>query len=273
VSDWVEIRISGATHRQAVIDALFGCGSQGIEENGADILTHLPSGSPEDEIRVAILAADPAALIQIRDADPVDYTGWRAAVKSHRLGSLTVAPPWLSGETDPASTIVIDPAMAFGTGEHGTTRGVIRLMQRVMTPESIVADLGAGSAVLSIAAAKLGAARAIAIELDPDATGNALENIRANDVADRVHFFEGDAFALLPLVAPVSVVLANILSSVLVELLPVIHDSLAPGGHAILSGILFQERDTMLEEIEHGDWQVEAEDSEEEWWSVLIRRS
>ncbi|MEP6905385.1 MAG: 50S ribosomal protein L11 methyltransferase, partial [Gemmatimonadales bacterium] len=131
----------------------------------------------------------------------------------------------------------------------------------------------AGSAVLSIAAAKLGASRAIAIERDPDASGNALENIRANDVADRVHFFEGDAFALLPLVAPVSVVLANILSSALIELLPVIHDSLAPGGHAILSGILYQERGMMLDQIERGAWQVEAEDSEEEWWSVLIRRS
>lgn len=273
MSGWIEIRVSGATHRQAVIGALFECGSQGVEEKGADILTHLPAGSRESVIRAAILSADAGAEIQMRDADPVDYTGWRAAVKSHRLGSLTVAPPWLSDESDSASTIIIDPAMAFGTGEHGTTRGVIRLMQRVINPESVVADLGAGSAVLSIAAAKLGALRSIAIELDPDASGNALENIRVNDVADRVHFFEGDAFALLPLVAPVSVVLANILSSVLVGLLPVIHDSLAPGGHAILSGILFQERDMMLEQIELGAWQLEAEDSEEEWWSVLIRRS
>ena len=179
----------------------------------------------------------------------------------------------LGGESDPASTIVIDPAMAFGTGEHATTRGVVRLMQRIITSESTVADLGAGSAVLSIAAAKLGAARAIAIELDHDAAGNASENIRINDVSGRVHFVEGDAFAILPLVAPVSVVFANILSSVLVELLPIIHDSLAPGGHAILSGILFEEREMMLDEIGRGDWRVEAEDSEEEWWSVLISRS
>ena len=202
----------------------------------------------------------------------MDFTGWRADVKSHRLGSLTVAPPWLGNESDPASTIVIDPAMAFGTGEHATTRGVIRLMQRVVVSGSTVADLGAGSAVLSIAAAKLGAARAIAIELDTDAEGNAAENIRVNGVADRVHFIVGDAFSILPLVAPVNLVFANILSSVLVELLPVIRASLAPGGHAILSGILFQERKMMLDEIERGGWRVEAEDSEDEWWSVLISR-
>ena len=273
MNSWVEIRVSGAIDREAVIDALFQCGSQGVEEAGADIVTHLPSGSPEDEIRGAILLADPRSLVQMRDASPVDFSGWRADVKSHRLGSLTVSPPWLGDESDPASTIVIDPAMAFGTGEHATTRGAIRLMQRVITSESTVADLGAGSAILSIAAAKLGAARAIAIELDHDAAGNAAENIRANGVAGRVHFVEGDAFTLLPLVAPVSVVFANILSSVLVELLPVIHDSLAPAGHAILSGILFEEREMMLDQIGRGDWRVEAEDSEEEWWSVLISRS
>jgi ribosomal protein L11 methyltransferase len=253
VTGWVEIRISGATNRQAVIDALFECGSQGVEEAGAEIVTHLASGSDTDTVRRAILDADSGAVIQMRDASPVDSSDWRADVKSHRLGSLTVAPPWLSQNADPASTIVIDPAMAFGTGEHATTRGVIRLMQRIMIAESTVADLGAGSAVLSIAAAK--------------------ENIRVNGVADRVHFLEGDAFVILPLVAPVSVVFANILSSVLAELLPVVHDSLAPGGHAILSGILFQERKMMLDEIERGDWSVVAEDSEEEWWSVLISRS
>jgi len=267
------VRITGARDRQAVIDALFACGSQGVEEAGEEIVTHLPAGSPENEIRDAILAADTASTIQIRDAPPVDWTGWRAAVKSHRLGSLTVAPPWLSNESDPVSTIVINPAMAFGTGEHATTRGVIRLMQGVIVPDSIVADLGAGSAVLSIAAAKLGAARVVAIELDGDAAGNALENIRVNGVGDRIHFIVGDAFSILPLVAPVDVVLANILSSVLVELLPVIRVSLARDGHAILSGILHEERGMMLTEIAKTNWCVEAEDSEEEWWSVLISRS
>jgi ribosomal protein L11 methyltransferase len=146
---------------------------------------------------VTQFSADTASTIQIRDAPPVDWSGWRAAVKSHRLGSLTVAPPWLSNGCDPASTIVIDPAMAFGTGEHATTHGVIRLMQSVIIPGSIVADLGAGSAILSIAAAKLGAARVVAIELDGNAAGNALENIRVNGVGDRVHFIVGDAFSIL----------------------------------------------------------------------------
>jgi len=193
-------------------------------------------------------------------------------VRAHKVGSLTVAPPWLAESADAATTVVIDPAMAFGTGEHATTRGVIELMQRVVTADSLVADLGAGSAILSIAAAKLGAQRVVAIELDPDAESNALENIRRNAVEDRVHFIGGDALTLLPLIAPVDLVLANIVSSVIVELLPLIRDSLAAGGFAILSGVLIEERESLMGEIARGGWAVEAEHTEEGWWSALIAR-
>jgi len=163
--------------------------------------------------------------------------------------------------------------MAFGTGEHATTRGVIRLMQSIPLEGLTVADLGAGSAILSIAAAKLGARSVVAIEIDPDATSNAAENIRSNHVGDRVHFIEGDAETLLPLIAPVDVILANILSSVLVNMLPVMRDSLAADGHAILSGILSEERAKMLDEIDAKGWQLLREDTEDEWWSGLITRA
>src|SRR5690606_2666724 len=150
-------------------------------------------------------------------------------------------PPWLAGSMDPATTIVVDPGMAFGTGEHATTRGVVRLLHETVREGDSVVDLGAGSAVLAIAAAKLGAATVIAVELDPDAIPNAEFNVTANGVADRVIVLQGDAALFLPLVAPVRVVLANIISSVLVALLPVIRESLANGGVAILSGILLEE--------------------------------
>jgi len=255
-----------------MIEILVAHGSPGIEEAGEEIVGHVPASSGIDGIRSAILAADPEASVFVATAEAVDWSAWRADVRAHRVGALMLAPPWLAGASDPATTIVIDPAMAFGTGEHATTRGVIRLMQDVPVAGYVVADLGAGSAILSIAAAKLRAARVIAIELDPDAESNALENIKSNGVEDRVHFLGGDAFTLLPLVAPVDLVLANILSSVLVELLPVIRDSLVEGGRAILSGILVEERQSMLNVIGNEDWTLEGEHSEEGWWSALIAR-
>jgi ribosomal protein L11 methyltransferase len=207
-------------------------------------------------------------------AAAVDWTeGWKALIGAHTLGALDVVPPWLADGRDPARTVVIDPGMAFGTGDHPTTRGVVRLMADAVRPGDVVADLGAGSAVLAIAAVKLGAARAAAIEFDPDAIGNAEENAARNGVADRVVVIEGDAGVLLPLVAPVRLVLANIISSVLTALLPAIADALAPGGDVILSGILWEERDHMLAVLSDGGWRVVAEDREDAWWSVRVARA
>jgi ribosomal protein L11 methyltransferase len=186
------------------------------------------------------------------------------------VGDLVIAPPWLAEESDPRRTVIVDPAMAFGTGEHQSTRGVMRLMQGVVRAGDVVADLGAGSAVLSIAAARLGAARVTAIEIDHDAIGNAEENIAANGVEERVEIIEGDATTLLPLLAPVRVVLANIISSVLIPLLPTIRGSLATGGQAILAGILCEEREAMVSALRGDGWVIEREDTEDVWWSVQI---
>lgn len=168
--------------------------------------------------------------------------------------------------------MVIDPAMAFGTGEHPTTRGVVRLMTPVVAAGDAVADLGAGSAVLAIAAVKLGAGRAFAIERDGDAIANAEENVARNGVTGLVVVLEGDAAILLSLVAPVQLILANIISSVLIELLPQLPPALADGGAVILSGILVEERDAMLEELRAEGWAVVAEDVEAGWWSVRVSR-
>lgn len=163
--------------------------------------------------------------------------------------------------------------MAFGTGDHESTRGVLRLLHSIMQRGDVVADLGSGSAVLAIAAAKLGALRVYAIESDPDSIGNATANVRTNNVVDRVHLLEGDAFALLPLVAPIQVVLANIISSVLRALLPIIKDSLSDGGRVILSGLLLSERAEWRVFLEEQAWRILEESSEGDWWTVAIRKN
>jgi ribosomal protein L11 methyltransferase len=270
---WVEIRISNARNRDAVIAALFAKGSEGVQEAGDQIVTYFPTATGIDAICDAIKLADPSCEISISAAALPDPASLQGRFEPHTIGSLTVTPPWMAEGLDSATTVIIEPAMGFGTGEHPTTRGVLRLMQAIPLTGKTVADLGAGSAILSIAAAKLGAQKVIAIELDEDASGNAIENIEANGLRDRVHFIHGDAFAILPLVAPVDIVLANILSSVLVNLLPVIRDSLRASGKVILSGILVGERPQMMSAIRNGFWQLEAEDVEGEWWSALISRA
>jgi ribosomal protein L11 methyltransferase len=266
---WIALRITPASNREGVIAALFEAGSQGVQEDGACVVTHFPAGAPIDVIRETVRRIDPRAEVSVTDAPEIDYSHWGASVTSHRVGDLVISPPWLAKEFDPQRTIIIDPAMAFGTGEHASTRGVMRLMQGVVREGDVVADLGAGSAVLSIGAAKLGAERVVAIEIEHDSIRNAEENVIANGVSDRVQIIEGDATILLPLLAPVRVIVANILSSVLIALLPTIRRSLAPGGQAILAGILREERETMMTALADG-WMIEREDTEDAWWSVQI---
>lgn len=274
---WTAVRVrprGGPDAAQRVADALFAAGSMGVHEDGPVLVTQFPDSADIAAVRGAVLAADATADVEIAPAAPVDWSErWRALIGAHDLGPLAIVPPWLAEGRDPARTVVIDPGMAFGTGDHPTTRGVTRLLPGVVRPGDVVADLGAGSAVLAIAAAKLGARRVAAIEFDPDAIGNAEANVVRNGAAGVVTVVEGDAGVLLPLVAPVRVVLANIISSVLIELLPAIEGALAPDGDAVLSGILWEERATMLDILAARGWRVAAEDREGAWWSVHVRRA
>jgi ribosomal protein L11 methyltransferase len=274
---WLSVRAAPSSaepgKRAALMQAFFDAGAEGVHEDGERLVTHFPPGTDLGAVERVLRTADLEASIEIADVPAVDWTeAWKGSVDAHQVGSLVVTPPWLADQFDPATTIVIDPGMAFGTGEHGTTRGVMRLLGGVLRRGDTVADLGAGSAVLAIAAAKLGASRVFAIELDEEAISNAEENIVRNGVADAVHLFLGDAGSLLPLVAPVRVVVANIISSVLEQLLPGIADALADDGDVILSGILLEERAHMLDLLARGGWLVTAEDREDIWWSVAIRR-
>ncbi|MHB1223141.1 MAG: 50S ribosomal protein L11 methyltransferase [Gemmatimonadaceae bacterium] len=271
---WISLSVrptAGAA--EAVSAALFASGAQGLQEVGDQLVTQFETIAEIDAAAAAVRGADPAAEVRSEALPDVDWSvEWRRGVRAHRLGPLTVTPPWLADEHPADGRIIIDPGMAFGTGEHATTRGVVRLLPLALRAGDRVADLGAGSAVLSIAAALLGAGWVAAIELDPDAIADAEENVRVNGVADRVRVIEGDAGVRRPLVAPVRVVLANIISSVLIQLLPTIAAALAADGRAILSGILREERPMMLDALAGGGWTVEVEDEEDGWWSVLIAR-
>ena len=269
---WLAVRVAGASPmtRDAITAALIEAGAACVQEDREDLVTYLPDDAPLDGVRGAV-ANDAAAVLELREAPAAEIERpWPSTVGVSRAGRFVVAPPWL--EPDAASSdlvIIIDPAMAFGTGEHPTTRGVLRLMSEVVKPGDRVADLGAGSAVLAIAAALLGASRVAAIEMDADAIGNAEENVRTNGVADRVVVIEGDAATILPHVGPVRVVLANIISSVLISLLPSIRASLEHDGAAIFSGILRDERDGFISALARVGWRVGNEDFEDAWWTAV----
>ena len=267
------MRVSAGEAREAALAALFELGSQGVQEVGDDLVTHFPADVAADAVLRALRRAAPGATVATSHVAAIDWSEeWKRGVGAHDLGALSIVPPWLAEGRDPSRTVVIEPEMAFGTGEHETTRGVVRLLPSIIRAGDRVADLGAGSAVLAIAAAKLGAERVAAIEIDHDAIANANDNVARNGVAGIVTVLEGDAAVLLPLVAPVRVVLANILSSVLLDMLPTIAGAMAAEGEAVLSGILVEERPTMLAALDVGGWHLVAEDVEGAWWTARVAR-
>jgi ribosomal protein L11 methyltransferase len=224
-----------------------------------------------------MLGAEPPELL-VDDVPDEDWLAlWRAGLAPRAIGErIIVAPTWSEVDGGPDRIVVrIDPQMAFGTGEHASTRGVLRLLQRAVSEGDRLLDVGTGSAILAIAAALLGASHVVAVESDPEAMENAADNIERNDVTDRVTLlcapvdgpfldaYGGGAF---------DGILANVLSGVLLPLLPAFHRSLAGGGWAILSGILVDEAEAVRAAAADAGFVVETEDVEEQWWSALLRR-
>ncbi|HEX7123342.1 MAG TPA: 50S ribosomal protein L11 methyltransferase [Gemmatimonadaceae bacterium] len=271
---WVALRVVPGSRRDEVIAALFAAGAGGLHEDGDAVVTHFPSTAEAQSVAKRLAAIVSATAITMAPVPDIDWTiAWRERLGDYALGSLTIVPPWRAAGHDPTRTIVIEPGMAFGTGDHPSTRGAGRLLEAAVRPGVRVADLGTGSGVLAIAAARHGAAHVFAIEIDPDALPNARANVERNGVAEVVHLLEGDAAVLLRLVAPVDVIVANIISSIILPLLPVMAECLRPGGTAIIAGLLAAERNEVRRALSDGGWRVLQEDLEDDWWSARIERA
>lgn len=249
---------------------------QAVEERDDGTLVAF---APDEEAAAALVEelgreVDAPVVIEPRPVESTDWsTRWREGLGPQRLGRLTIIPSWLpeAWEPDPL-TIVLDPETAFGSGEHGSTRAALTLLSRLLRPGDRVLDLGSGSGILAIAAIKLGAARAIGIEIDAEANEVAARNAARNGVSDRVKFLEGDAATLAPLVGPADLLLSNILRAVNTALLPVIARALHPGGFAIFSGMEQPEAEEFRRTLTDAGFNLVQETLDAGWWGVAAER-
>ena len=271
--NWFALRVESPHQRERIIAALIEAGAPGVHEDGTALLTHYRSESAALSAAATVTEMESGAVFRIESVAEVDWTtAWRRQMRAFSLGALTIAPPWLADGLDAAHAVVIDPGMAFGTGDHASTRGAVRLMQTAIRTGDLVVDLGTGSAVLAIAAAKLGARRVIGVDVDPDALGNARDNVERNGAGNVVHLLHGDAATLLPLIAPVDVILANITANVLSELLPAMSAAVQDRGRAVVAGILEAEGGEFLNAASAHGWSLVRASREEDWWSALLER-
>jgi ribosomal protein L11 methyltransferase len=198
--------------------------------------------------------------------------GWEEAWKEHfnpfRIGRFLVCPPWSVREAEPDETrLVLDPGMAFGTGLHESTRLCLQVLPESVQGGEIVFDVGTGSGILAIAAARLGARRVVAIDNDPLACTIAESNARANGVDGRVTVRLGDL--LRGVRARADVILMNIVAAVVVDALPDVARRLRSGGRFVASGIVDSSLDPVLAALRRAGLRVDRVLADGEWRCVV----
>lgn len=201
-----------------------------------------------------------------------DYDGWldawRPFARPVRVGRIVVHPAWEAVDAAPGDVLVaIDAQRAFGQGNHPTTRLVLAALDAVLQPGDRVLDVGCGSGVLGIAAARLGAGAVRAVDIEDEAVAATRANAATNGVADRV---EASSTPVEEVRGGFDVVLANILAPVLGELAAVIAARVAPGGALVLSGLLAGQRADVL--AAYPGFAVTAERELEGWLALTLRR-
>ena len=187
----------------------------------------------------------PQPVYQTLDAD--DWSeAWKAHYQPLRIGKrLMIRPQWIDVELAPGDIeIALDPGMAFGTGTHPTTQLCLEALERLIEPALDVIDLGSGSGILAIAAAKLGARRVLALDIDPIAVAATADNARANGVGDKIIAQRGSLENALGAARRFDLAVVNILARVILQLTEQgLSDIVRPGGAAIFSGIIDSQAD------------------------------
>jgi ribosomal protein L11 methyltransferase len=202
---------------------------------------------------------------EIKDEDWLE--SWKASFKPIRIGAFLVRPTWSAADPGDAVVLSLDPGMAFGTGLHPTTQGCLRTLSRVDVAGLRVADVGTGSAILAIAAAKRGAREVIGLDIDEVAIHEAKENVTRNGVT--VVLGVGSAADLEGIF---DVVLANIVAAVLQKIAVDLVAHLAPAGRLVLAGIVATEEDETVAAYTALGLHVAARDQEGDWVSLELNR-
>jgi ribosomal protein L11 methyltransferase len=197
---------------------------------------------------------------------------WKERFYPMRVGkSIVVKPTWREFEVAPGDVILeLDPGMAFGTGLHPTTQMCLLALEERIEPGMCVLDLGTGSGILALAAAKLGAAVVLAVDTDPVAVTAAQENVQRNGVAERVTVIRGsldyttDTYDLL---------VVNILAKVIVALAEEgLAERVKPRGQWVAAGIIEPQVGEVVAALEAAGLQVTAQRQISDWVTLIGKK-
>lgn len=276
MSGWVLVRATfdaNGEDRSPVIGVLMDHGAQSVLEEGPDLVAYYPRvdgvESVVDGLRQALMPFAPRAF-STEFAEDQDWQElFRAHFRPRRVGRrIIVRPTWEPCELEPDDIeLILDPGQAFGSGDHPTTRLCLELLEESIAPGRSVLDVGCGSGILAIAAAKLGANPVTATDIDPLSVEVARENAERNGVVLALQTVDG-----LPDGDQVDVVLANIISAVLIRLAPAAALTVRPGGAWIVSGIIRDNWPDVRAAAERVGFTLETHREELDWVGARFRR-
>jgi ribosomal protein L11 methyltransferase len=273
-----------AAARDALVARLADFDLLAIQEDDAAAPTmwtaHFRSHASRDAAADALLQTrGDAGILQIEATD-IEDDDWarrtQADLPAVRIGRVVVAPPWDRPASRSAGTpagpeivVEIEPSRGFGTGHHQSTRLCLVLLQGRQLGDQTLIDVGTGSGVLAVVAAKLGAAFVSAIDVDPDAVDNARENIVRNGVERIVEAHVRDLTESN--MSPADVVTANLTGTLLARYADRLGALVRPAGSLIASGFTIDEKDLVLEAF--ADRFELTESAEEDgWWAFVLTR-
>ncbi|WP_368504854.1 50S ribosomal protein L11 methyltransferase [Alkalihalophilus sp. As8PL] len=210
--------------------------------------------------------------VQLAEVNEEDWaTAWKKYYKPVKISkSITITPTWEEYEpTEEEMVIELDPGMAFGTGTHPTTVLCIQALESVLKGDEDVVDVGTGSGVLSIAAAKLGAKSVLGLDLDEVAVESAALNVKLNNVSDVVSVRQNNLLEQVD--GKYEVIVANILAEVIVQFVQDAAAILKPGGAFITSGIIKRKKQEVKDALVAAGFTIEEVVEMDDWVAIISR--
>jgi ribosomal protein L11 methyltransferase len=300
--DWIEVSLSvDGESGEAVAELLQRYGHQGVSIEQEDIppdewddgealpperLTiraYFPADGRADEAKQQLETALGHMSLMYPMPKPtyriVHDEDWAEAWKTHyhpvRIGRrLFIRPLWIQAETGPDDLVIaLDPGMAFGTGTHPTTQLCLEALEDRVHPGMKVLDLGCGSGILSIGAAKLGAASVLALDIDPIAVKVTAENAEQNGVGDKITAQEGSLENVVTSARRFDLLVVNILARVIIAMCDQhLGDVVRPGGVALFSGLIEEQADDVEAALRKTGLEPTARRQQGDWMLVEARR-
>ncbi|MHC6179120.1 50S ribosomal protein L11 methyltransferase [Clostridium sp. JNZ X4-2] len=211
-------------------------------------------------------------LITVAKINEEDWeNNWKQYYKPYRAGNRVVVKPiWEEYDAKENDVVVqLDPGMAFGTGTHETTRMCIKALEEYVGLNSRVFDIGTGSGILAITAAKLGAKKVTAVDLNSVAVESALKNREYNNVKN-VEILQGNLMESVH--GKADIVVANIIADVIISLTEEVKDFLAPEGIFVSSGIIKDRKKDVIEKLNNSEFEIKEVNEDGEWVCIVAKR-